>query len=50
MALQGSVYEHQGLLDPTDFYATAATVVADPELRALLEEIQVLKPNNVSSG
>lgn len=50
MALQGSVYEHQGLLNPADFYATAATVIADPELRALLQEIQGLKPSTVSSG
>lgn len=42
MALQAGVYEQQGLIDPQEFYASAARALAEPQLVSLLAEIQVL--------
>lgn len=43
MALQASVYEHQGLADLEEFYASARKVVHDSELREILEELENLR-------
>lgn len=43
MALQASFYEHQQLGDLADFYASAAQVISDPQLQALLAELLALR-------
>jgi putative hydrolase of HD superfamily len=42
MALQAAVYERQGLVDPTEFYASAADALSTPALRAALNELGTL--------
>ncbi|MBN1580820.1 MAG: HD domain-containing protein [Anaerolineae bacterium] len=44
MALQASVYEHQGLVDPSEFFASAEQALSDaPELLDLVEQLRDLK-------
>jgi putative hydrolases of HD superfamily len=42
MALQAGVYEQQGLIDPQEFYDSAARALVEPQLVALLEEIRAM--------
>lgn len=39
MGLQAAIYQAEGLVDPTDFVASARAVVATPALRHLLDEL-----------
>lgn len=39
MGLQAAIYRAEGLVDPTDFVASARAVVATPTLRHLLDEL-----------
>ena len=39
MGLQAAIYQAEGLVDPTDFVASARAVVATPTLRHLLDEL-----------
>jgi len=43
MALQASVYEHQGMGDLSEFYATARAALSDPGLRQILDELEHLR-------
>jgi putative hydrolase of HD superfamily len=43
MALQASAYEHQGFGDLLDFYKSASKAISDPELSAILDELQLLR-------
>jgi putative hydrolase of HD superfamily len=43
MALQASVYEYQGLVDMSEFLASAGQAVSIPQLRALLAELLALR-------
>ena len=42
MALQGSVYQHQGLVDPSEFFASAERVMSAPELAEIVKQLQCL--------
>jgi putative hydrolase of HD superfamily len=42
MALQASVYEHQGWADLAEFFASAEQATSMPPLRAILAELQAL--------
>ncbi len=44
LGLQAGIYEHQGLLRPDEFLASADRAVTDPRLRELLAEVQRLRP------
>jgi putative hydrolase of HD superfamily len=45
MALQASVYQHQGLVDPSEFFASAQeTLSSAPELLKILAQLQDLSP------
>lgn len=46
MGLQAGIYEHQGLLRPEEFLESADRAVADPRLRALLDELRALRPES----
>jgi len=39
MALQASVYQRQGLLDPAEFLRSAGAALSAPELRRILDEL-----------
>jgi putative hydrolase of HD superfamily len=41
MGLQAAVYARQGLLHPDEFYRSAAAALADPQLKHILEEVQL---------
>ena len=44
MALQASVYQHQNLVDPSEFFASAEQALSDaPELLDLVEQLRDLK-------
>lgn len=43
MALQASVYEHQGLADLSEFFAAVRPALARPELQALLGQLETLR-------
>ncbi len=43
MALQAGVYEHQGLGDLSDFYASAGAMLEDPQLKEVLESLKHLR-------
>jgi putative hydrolase of HD superfamily len=43
MALQASVYEHQGFGDLSDFYYSAGRAISSPELTDILAELQSLR-------
>lgn len=43
MSLQASVYDHQGLLEPTQFFASTEKVVAEANLLNILTELKSLK-------
>ena len=43
MALQASVYEHQGLADLGEFLDSAGETIEDPRLKAILEELRKLR-------
>jgi putative hydrolase of HD superfamily len=44
MALQASVYQHQGLVDPSEFFNSAGQALSDaPQLRELVEQVHDLK-------
>ncbi|OKH41714.1 phosphodiesterase [Calothrix sp. HK-06] len=43
MSLQASVYDHQGLLEPTQFFASTEKVVAEANLLNILTELKFLK-------
>lgn len=45
MALQASIYEHQDLLEPLEFFESARSDLEDPILKDLLKEIIDLRPN-----
>ncbi len=42
MALQAAVYQAQGLVDASEFLASAAQALSDPGLQAILAEIRVI--------
>ncbi len=43
MALQASVYEHQGLADLSEFFTSVEHVLTDPALREILQELEALR-------
>lgn len=43
MVLQASVYEHEKLTDLSEFFAAAESVLSDPQLRAILHQLQALR-------
>ncbi|BAZ11176.1 metal dependent phosphohydrolase, HD region [Calothrix sp. NIES-4071] len=43
MSLQASVYDHQGLLEPTPFFASTEKVVSETNLLKILTELKSLK-------
>lgn len=47
MALQASVYEHQGLANLSEFFASAREALAEPQLQYILDELQALRPRIV---
>jgi hypothetical protein len=47
MAMQASVYQHHGLVDPSEFLTSASQALADaPRLSALVERLRDLKPSD----
>lgn len=44
MGLQACVYEHQGFGDLSQFYASVDKALESPELRAVLAELEALRP------
>lgn len=42
MGLQAAVYQRQGMVDAGEFFASARQALTDPQLAALLEEIQTI--------
>lgn len=44
MGLQACVYEHQGMGDLSQFYASVDKALEAPELRAVLAELEALRP------
>ncbi|MCP3144492.1 HD domain-containing protein [Pyxidicoccus xibeiensis] len=44
MGLQACVYEHQGLGDLSQFFASVEKALEAPELRAVLAELEALRP------
>ena len=42
MALQASVYQHQGLVDPSEFLASAERAMSAPELAEIVAQLQAL--------
>lgn len=44
MGLQASVYEHQNLVDPKSFFASAEKVLYGSKLLRVLKELETLKP------
>jgi putative hydrolase of HD superfamily len=46
MALQACVYEHQGMGDLSQFFASAGKVMETPQLQAVLAELQALRPRS----
>jgi putative hydrolase of HD superfamily len=44
MGLQALVYEHQGMGDLSEFFASAQKALEAPELRAVLAELEALRP------
>ena len=42
MALQASVYEQRGLINGAEFYQSAEAILAEPELRAVLDVLRSL--------
>lgn len=44
MGLQACVYEHQGMGDLSQFYASVEKALEAPELRAVLAELEALRP------
>jgi putative hydrolases of HD superfamily len=49
MALQASVYEHQGLANLAEFYTSARLAIQDPALLAILDELEQLRSTTQSS-
>ncbi|MFL5345581.1 MAG: HD domain-containing protein [Hyalangium sp.] len=45
MSLQACVYEHQGMGDLSQFFASAQKIMETPELQAVLAELQALRPS-----
>ncbi|MCP3060144.1 HD domain-containing protein [Myxococcus sp. K38C18041901] len=45
MGLQACVYEHQGAGDLSEFFASVEKVLEAPELRAVLTELESLRPD-----
>ena len=43
MVLQASVYEHQGLADLSEFFASVQPVLTDPAVREILQELEGLR-------
>jgi putative hydrolase of HD superfamily len=43
MALQASVYEHQGLADLSEFFTSVEQALAAPALQAILHELKTLR-------
>lgn len=50
MGLQACVYEHQGMGDLSQFFASAEKALESPELRAVLAELQTLRPRPTPPG
>jgi putative hydrolase of HD superfamily len=44
MALQASVYEHQGLADLSEFFGSVEPALAAPPLQAILRDLERLRP------
>ncbi|MFP2905564.1 HD domain-containing protein [Pyxidicoccus sp. 3LFB2] len=44
MGLQACVYEHQGMGDLSQFFASVEKALEAPELRAVLAELEALRP------
>jgi putative hydrolases of HD superfamily len=44
MAMQACVYEHQGVGDLSQFFASAEKALESPELKAVLTELEALRP------
>lgn len=44
MSLQACVYEHQGMGDLSQFFASAQKAMETPQLQAILAELQALRP------
>ncbi len=44
MGLQATIYEHQGAGDLSEFFASVRKVLETPELKALLSELEALRP------
>jgi putative hydrolase of HD superfamily len=45
MGLQAAVYQRQGLIASQEFYASARQALSDPNLAALLDEVQTIERN-----
>jgi putative hydrolase of HD superfamily len=45
MALQACVYEHQGMGDLSQFFASAEKAMESPQFQAVLTELQALRPS-----
>lgn len=43
MALQASVYEHQGLADLSEFFTSVERALSDPSLQAILHELTAVR-------
>ena len=46
MGLQAAVYQRQGLIDGSEFFASARQALTDPQLMALFEEIRSVGKHN----
>ena len=44
MGMQATIYEHQGAGDLSQFFASVRKALEAPELRALLDELETLRP------
>ena len=49
MSLQACVYEHQGMGDLSQFFASAEKALESPQLRAVLTELQALRPSRAEA-
>lgn len=49
MSLQACVYEHQGFGDLSQFFASAEKAMESPQLRAVLTELQALRPSRAAA-
>ena len=49
MSLQACVYEHQGFGDLSQFFASAEKALESPQLRAVLTELQALRPSRAEA-